>query len=129
MLPDLSHLLVDESNIEINNHKLGQGSVGFVFKGSVFPKTQKRYKQKVPAAVKLSYPIPQKSIGLLEEAAKMAKLEHPHIVGILAVSKLSFTIFRPMIVMEWLAGGSLSEYFREEIRVSTSWHLHIFSYL
>uniref|UniRef100_A0A915PAG2 Protein kinase domain-containing protein n=1 Tax=Meloidogyne floridensis TaxID=298350 RepID=A0A915PAG2_9BILA len=64
----------------------------------------------------MSYPMPQKSIGLLEEAARMARLNHPNIVKLIAVSKLSFTVFRPMLAMEWLAGGSLAEFFREEIR-------------
>uniref|UniRef100_A0A1I8B9F3 Protein kinase domain-containing protein n=1 Tax=Meloidogyne hapla TaxID=6305 RepID=A0A1I8B9F3_MELHA len=64
----------------------------------------------------MSYPMPQKSIGLLEEAARMARLNHPNIVKLIAVSKLSFTAFRPMLALEWLPGGSLAEFFREEIR-------------
>uniref|UniRef100_A0AC35F8T4 Protein kinase domain-containing protein n=1 Tax=Panagrolaimus sp. PS1159 TaxID=55785 RepID=A0AC35F8T4_9BILA len=112
----LDHLLVDDMFIELTDSKLGQGAVGFVFKGYVFPKTQTRFKQKTFAAVKMSYPMPQKSIGLLEEAARMAKLNHPNIVKIIAVSKLSFTAFRPMFAMEWLPGGSLAEFFRDEIR-------------
>lgn len=63
--------------------------------------------------------MPQKSMGLLEEAYRMAKLNHPNIVKIIAVNKLSFQAFRPMIALEWLAGGSLAEYFREHIRVSS----------
>uniref|UniRef100_F1LCK9 ALK tyrosine kinase receptor n=1 Tax=Ascaris suum TaxID=6253 RepID=F1LCK9_ASCSU len=102
--------------IELTDSKLGQGAVGFVFKGYVFPRTQTRFKQKVFAAVKMSYPMPQKSMGLLEEAYRMSKLNHPHIVKLIAVSKLSFQAFRPMIAMEWLPGGSLAEYFREHIR-------------
>lgn len=65
----------------------------------------------------MSYPMPQKSMGLLEEAARLARLNHPNIVRLIAVSKLSFTAFRPMFAMEWLAGGSLAEFFRDEIRV------------
>ena len=80
----------------------------------------------------MSFPIPSKSIILLEEAARMARLDHPNIVKIIAVSKLSFSglnflflnsvelcklVLRPLIVMEWLPGGSLSEYFRHYIRV------------
>lgn len=68
----------------------------------------------------MSYPMPQKSIGLLEEAYRMSKLDHPNIVKLIAVSKLSFQAFRPMIAMEWLPGGSLAEYFREHIRASTN---------
>jgi serine/threonine protein kinase len=64
----------------------------------------------------MSYPMPQKSIGLLEEAARMASLNHENIVRLIAVSKLSFTAFRPMLAIEWLPGGSLAEFFREEIR-------------
>uniref|UniRef100_A0A915CRP3 Protein kinase domain-containing protein n=1 Tax=Ditylenchus dipsaci TaxID=166011 RepID=A0A915CRP3_9BILA len=112
----LNHLLVDDMFIELTDSKLGQGAVGFVFKGYVFPKTQTRFKQRTFAAVKMSYPMPQKSIGLLEEAARMAKLNHSNIVRIIAVSKLSFTAFRPMFAMEWLAGGSLAEFFRDKIR-------------
>uniref|UniRef100_A0A915B9V7 Protein kinase domain-containing protein n=3 Tax=Parascaris univalens TaxID=6257 RepID=A0A915B9V7_PARUN len=113
---ELAHLLVDDMFIELTDSKLGQGAVGFVFKGYVFPRTQTRFKQKVFAAVKMSYPMPQKSMGLLEEAYRMSKLDHPHIVKLIAVSKLSFQAFRPMIAMEWLPGGSLAEYFREQIR-------------
>lgn len=112
----LNHLLVDDINIELTDIKLGQGAVGFIFKGYVVAKSQTRFKQKVFAAVKMSYPMPQKSIGLLEEAARMARLNHPNIVHIIAVSKISFTAFRPMFAMEWLPGGSLAEFFREEIR-------------
>ncbi|KAI6235334.1 Ephrin type-B receptor 1 [Aphelenchoides besseyi] len=112
----LDHLLVDDMFIELTDSKLGQGAVGFVFKGYVFPKTQTRFKQKTFAAVKMSYPMPQKSMGLLEEAARMARLNHPNIVRLIAVSKLSFTAFRPMFAMEWLPGGSLAEFFRDEIR-------------
>uniref|UniRef100_A0A914HBX3 Protein kinase domain-containing protein n=1 Tax=Globodera rostochiensis TaxID=31243 RepID=A0A914HBX3_GLORO len=112
----LDHLLVDDINIELTDIKLGQGAVGFVFKGYVVPKSQTRFKQKMFAAVKMSYPMPQKSIGLLEEAARMARLNHANIVRIIAVSKLSFSAFRPMFAMEWLPGGSLAEFFREEIR-------------
>lgn len=68
--------------------------------------------------------MPQKSMGLLEEANRMAKLDHPNIVKLIAVSKLSFQAFRPMIAMEWLPGGSLAEYFREHIRVSNSFKLN-----
>lgn len=64
----------------------------------------------------MSYPMPQKSLGLLEEAARMARLNHPNIVRIIAVSKLSFSAFRPMFAMEWLPGGSLAEFFRDQIR-------------
>ncbi|KAI6240860.1 Ephrin type-B receptor 1 [Aphelenchoides fujianensis] len=113
----LNHLLVDDMFIELTDSKLGQGAVGFVFKGYVFPKTQTPFKQKTSAAVKMSYPMPQKSIGLLEEAARMARLNHPNIVRLIAVSKLSFTAFRPMFAMEWLPGGSLAEFFRDEIQV------------
>ncbi|VDD90235.1 unnamed protein product, partial [Enterobius vermicularis] len=113
---ELAHLLVDDMFIELTDIKLGQGAVGFVFKGYVFPRTRTRFKQKVFAAVKMSYPMPQKSMGLLEEAYRMAKLNHPNIVKIIAVNKLSFQAFRPMIALEWLAGGSLAEYFREHIR-------------
>ncbi|KAI1721502.1 protein tyrosine kinase domain-containing protein [Ditylenchus destructor] len=112
----LDHLLVDDMFIELTDSKLGQGAVGFVFKGYVYPKSQTRFKQKTFAAVKMSYPMPQKSIGLLEEAARMARLNHSNIVRLIAVSKLSFTAFRPMFAMEWLAGGSLAEFFRDEIR-------------
>uniref|UniRef100_A0A7E4WBB1 Protein kinase domain-containing protein n=1 Tax=Panagrellus redivivus TaxID=6233 RepID=A0A7E4WBB1_PANRE len=112
----LNHLLIDDIFIELTDSKLGQGAVGFVFKGYVFPKTQTRFKQKTFAAVKMSYPMPQKSLGLLEEAARMSKLNHPNIVRLIAVSKLSFTAFRPMFAMEWLPGGSLAEFFRDEIR-------------
>ncbi|CAD5217261.1 unnamed protein product [Bursaphelenchus okinawaensis] len=112
----LEHLLVDDMFIELTDSKLGQGAVGFVFKGYVYPKTHTRFKQKTFAAVKMSYPMPQKSLGLLEEAARMAKLDHPNIVKIIAVSKLSFTAFRPMFAMEWLPGGSLAEFFRDQIR-------------
>ena len=65
----------------------------------------------------MSYPQPQRSIGLLEEAARMARLNHPNIVRLIAVNKLSFSAFRPMFAMEWLPGGSLAEFFRDEIRV------------
>uniref|UniRef100_A0A914VDX9 Protein kinase domain-containing protein n=2 Tax=Plectus sambesii TaxID=2011161 RepID=A0A914VDX9_9BILA len=112
----LGHLLVDDIFVELSDQKLGEGAVGFVFRGFVFPRTQTRFKQKTCAAVKMSYPMPVKSIGLLEEAARMAKLDHPNIVKLIAVSKLSFSAFRPMFAMEWLAGGSLAEYFRDEIR-------------
>ncbi|KAI6177005.1 Ephrin type-B receptor 1 [Aphelenchoides bicaudatus] len=112
----LDHLLVDDMFIELTDSKLGQGAVGFVFKGYVFPKTQTRFKQKTFAAVKMSYPMPQKSMGLLEEAARLARLDHPNIVRLIAVSKLSFSAFRPMFAMEWLPGGSLAEFFRDEIR-------------
>jgi hypothetical protein len=33
----LDHLLVDDMYIELTDSKLGQGAVGFVFKGYVFP--------------------------------------------------------------------------------------------
>ena len=65
----------------------------------------------------MSYPMPQKSMGLLEEAARLAKLNHPNIVKLIAVSKLSFSAFRPMFAMEWLPAGSLAEFFHEDIRV------------
>lgn len=65
----------------------------------------------------MSYPMPQKSISLLEEAARLAHFNHPNIVRLIAVSKLSFTAFRPMFAMEWLSGGSLAEFFRDQIRV------------
>jgi hypothetical protein len=48
----LDHLLVDDMFIELCDQKLGQGAVGFVFRGFVFPKTQTRFKQKTFAAVK-----------------------------------------------------------------------------
>uniref|UniRef100_A0A915PVP2 Protein kinase domain-containing protein n=1 Tax=Setaria digitata TaxID=48799 RepID=A0A915PVP2_9BILA len=111
----LGHLLVDDVFIELTDSKLGQGAVGFVFKGYVYPRTRTRL-QRVFAAVKMSYPMPQKSIGLLEEAYRLSKLDHPNIVKLIAISKLSFQVFRPMIAMEWLPGGSLIEYFREHIR-------------
>jgi hypothetical protein len=41
--------------IELTDSKLGQGAVGFVFKGYVFPKTQTRFKQKTFAAVKVGF--------------------------------------------------------------------------
>ncbi|GMT20127.1 hypothetical protein PFISCL1PPCAC_11424, partial [Pristionchus fissidentatus] len=113
---ELSHLLLDDVFIELCDHKLGQGSVGFVFKGFVYPNTQNRYKHKTPAAVKMSYPLPAKSMGLLEEAARLSRLSHPNIVQLLAVSQLSFTALRPMLVIEWLPGGSLAEYFRFNCR-------------
>ncbi|KAI1729060.1 protein tyrosine kinase domain-containing protein [Ditylenchus destructor] len=75
----LDHLLVDDMFIELTDSKLGQGAVGFVFKGYVYPKSQTRFKQKTFAAVK-----PQKSIGLLEEAARMARLNHSNIVRLIA---------------------------------------------
>lgn len=50
----LDPLLVDDMFIELTDNKLGQGSVGFVFKGYVFPKSQTRFKQKTFAAVKVS---------------------------------------------------------------------------
>lgn len=53
--------------------------------------------------IQMSFPIPQKSIGLLEEAARMARLNHPNIVRIMAVSKLRFGFF--CFVLE--AWGSL----------------------
>uniref|UniRef100_A0A0N4Z2E8 Protein kinase domain-containing protein n=1 Tax=Parastrongyloides trichosuri TaxID=131310 RepID=A0A0N4Z2E8_PARTI len=108
----LEPYLVDDVFIELTDHKLGQGSIGFVFKGFVYPKTQTRFKQKKYAAIKLSYPIPQQSIGLLEEAARLSRLNHPNIVKLIAISRLSFSAFRPMFAMEWLSGGSLSEYFK-----------------
>ncbi|VDO45730.1 unnamed protein product [Onchocerca flexuosa] len=111
----LQHLLVDDIFIELTDNKLGQGAVGFVFKGYVYPRKRSKL-QRVFAAVKMSYPMPQKSIGLLEEAYRMSKLDHPNIVKLIAVSKLSFQAFRPMIAIEWLPGGSLVEYFREHIR-------------
>ncbi|VDN52402.1 unnamed protein product [Dracunculus medinensis] len=113
---ELDHLLLDDMFIELTDNKLGQGAVGFVFKGYVYAKTKTRFKQKVFAAVKMSYPMPQKSMGLLDEAFRMSKLDHPNIVKLIAVSKLSFEAFRPMIAMEWLPGGSLAEYFRNHIR-------------
>ncbi|KAF8357312.1 nipi-4, partial [Pristionchus pacificus] len=113
---ELSHLLLEDMFIELCDHKLGQGSVGFVFKGFVYPNTQNRYKHKTPAAVKMSYPLPAKSMGLLEEAARLARLSHPNIVKLLAVSQLSFSALRPMLVIEWLPGGSLGEYFRLNCR-------------
>ncbi|VDK75549.1 unnamed protein product [Onchocerca ochengi] len=99
----LQHLLVDDIFIELTDNKLGQGAVGFVFKGYVYPRTRSKL-QRVFAAVKMSYPMPQKSIGLLEEAYRMSKLDHPNIVKLIAVSKLSFQAFRPMIAIEWLPG-------------------------
>ncbi len=39
--------------IELADSKLGQGSVGFVFKGYVYAKSQTRFKQKTFAAVKV----------------------------------------------------------------------------
>ncbi|CAD6188086.1 unnamed protein product [Caenorhabditis auriculariae] len=113
---ELQHLIVDDENIEIEDFQLGQGHFGFVFKGGVFPKTQKRYKQRVNAAVKMSFPIVKKSICLLEEAARMSRLQHPNIVRLIAVSRLSFSVLRPLIVIEWLPGGSLAEFFKNHIR-------------
>lgn len=49
----LRNFLVDDMYIELTDSKLGQGAVGFVFKGYVFPKTQTRFKQKTFAAVKV----------------------------------------------------------------------------
>ncbi|TKR77068.1 hypothetical protein L596_018110 [Steinernema carpocapsae] len=112
----LQPYLVDDVFIELTDHKLGQGAVGFVFKGYVFSKSESRFKQRKFAAVKMSYPMPQKSIGLLEEAARMSRLNHENIVKIIAVSKLSFDAFRPMFAMEWLPGGSMAEFFKDEIR-------------
>uniref|UniRef100_A0A915MIT9 Protein kinase domain-containing protein n=1 Tax=Meloidogyne javanica TaxID=6303 RepID=A0A915MIT9_MELJA len=54
----------------------------------------------------MSYPMPQKSIGLLEEAARMARLNHPNIVKLIAVSKLcDFGLpidFGPRLPIPWL---------------------------
>lgn len=41
--------------IELTDIKLGQGEVGFVFKGYVYQKTQTRFKQKTFAAVKVNF--------------------------------------------------------------------------
>ncbi|CAK5014049.1 unnamed protein product [Meloidogyne enterolobii] len=54
----------------------------------------------------MSYPMPQKSIGLLEEAARMARLNHPNIVKLIAVSKLCHL---PSFVQCWLWNGWLGE--------------------
>ncbi|KAK0416260.1 hypothetical protein QR680_012384 [Steinernema hermaphroditum] len=121
----LTPLLVDDVFIELTDHKLGQGAVGFVFKGYVFSRSQSRYKQRKFAAVKMSYPMPQKSIGLLEEAARMSRLDHENIVKLIAVSKLSFDAFRPMFAMEWLPGGSMAEFFKDEIRRKEDGHRQI----
>uniref|UniRef100_A0A914M8E4 Uncharacterized protein n=1 Tax=Meloidogyne incognita TaxID=6306 RepID=A0A914M8E4_MELIC len=49
----LDDFLVDDINIELTDIKLGQGAVGFVFKGYVVAKSQTRFRQKVFAAVKV----------------------------------------------------------------------------
>lgn len=56
----------------------------------------------------MSFPIPSKSIILLEEAARMARLDHPNIVKIIAVSKLSFS------------GLNFLSKFRRTLQISTS---------
>jgi hypothetical protein len=50
----LNHLLIDDMFMELTDAKLGEGAIGFVFKGYVFLRTQTRFKQKTCAAVKVN---------------------------------------------------------------------------
>ncbi|UMM32384.1 hypothetical protein L5515_006199 [Caenorhabditis briggsae] len=113
---ELKNYLIDEESIEVDDYQIGQTSDGFIFRGGVFPKTRNRFNAKVTTAVKISFPIVGKSISLLEDALRLSKLDHPNLIRLLAVSQLSFSVFRPMIALEWLPGGTLADYFIYKIR-------------
>ncbi|CCD66964.1 Protein nipi-4 [Caenorhabditis elegans] len=113
---ELKNYLIDEESIEVDDFQIGQTADGFIFRGGVFPKTRNRFNAKVTTAVKISFPIVSKSISLLEDALRLSKLDHPNLIRLLAVSQLSFTVFRPMIALEWLPGGTLADYFQFKVR-------------
>uniref|UniRef100_A0A158PA83 TyrKc domain-containing protein n=1 Tax=Angiostrongylus cantonensis TaxID=6313 RepID=A0A158PA83_ANGCA len=64
----------------------------------------------------VSYPNPMHSVALLDESARICRLSHPHLSRVVAISHLSFTVLRPAVVIEWLDGGSLADYFQHQIR-------------
>ncbi|CAI2353498.1 unnamed protein product [Caenorhabditis sp. 36 PRJEB53466] len=113
---ELKNYLIDEESIEVDDYHIGQTADGFIFRGGVFPKTRNRFNAKVTTAVKISFPIVTKSISLLEDALRLSKLDHPNLIRLLGVSQLSFTVFRPMIALEWLPGGTLSDFFVYKVR-------------
>ncbi|CAI5451095.1 unnamed protein product [Caenorhabditis angaria] len=113
---DLQSYLIAEDGMEVDDYQIGQTDNGFVFRGGVYPKTRNRFNARVTTAVKISFPIVKRSINLLEDALRLSKLEHPNLIRLLGVSELSFTVFRPMIALEWLPGGTLADYFTYSIR-------------
>ncbi|CAB3397104.1 unnamed protein product [Caenorhabditis bovis] len=108
---DLKTFIIEDDHIEVDNFQIGQSEHGFIFKGGVFPKTRNRFNMKVTTAVKISFPIVEKSICLLEDAFRLSKLDHPNLIRLIGVSQLSFTVFRPIIALEWLPGGTLADHF------------------
>lgn len=74
--------------IELTDIKLGQGAVGFVFKGYVFPRTRTRFKQKVFAAVKVNK-CPYRAIAL--QISNNKHFWSGHLIALEYGSKISKT--------------------------------------
>ncbi|VDL70251.1 unnamed protein product [Nippostrongylus brasiliensis] len=113
---ELSRYLVDDNSIEIFGTPLAHTAQGTLFRGTVVPRVKHRTTERVPVAVKVSHPNPKHSVALLEESARICRLSHPNISRILAISHLSFAVLRPVVTVEWLAGGNLADYFEHQIR-------------
>ncbi|CAJ0600017.1 unnamed protein product [Cylicocyclus nassatus] len=113
---ELSRYIVEDNCIEIFGTPLAHTAQGTLFRGAIVPRVKHRTNERVPVAVKVSYPNPKHSVALLEETARICRLSHPNVTKILAVSHLSFSVLRPAIAVEWLAGGTLAEYLQQQIR-------------
>ncbi|KIH46368.1 hypothetical protein ANCDUO_23581 [Ancylostoma duodenale] len=114
---ELSRYLVEDNSIEIFGTPLAHTAQGTLFRGTIVPRVKHRTNERVPVAVKVSYPNPKHSVALLEESARICRLSHPNISRIVAVSHLSFAVLRPAVAVEWLPGGTLADYFQHQIRV------------
>ncbi|VDM59102.1 unnamed protein product [Angiostrongylus costaricensis] len=113
---ELSCLLIEDNDIEIFGKPLAHTAQGTVFFGTMVPRVKHRTTERVSVAVKVSYPNPMHSVALLDESARICRLSHPHLSRVVAISHLSFTVLRPAVVIEWLDGGSLTDYFQHQIR-------------
>ncbi|KAL6728493.1 hypothetical protein Aduo_010264 [Ancylostoma duodenale] len=113
---ELSRYLVEDNSIEIFGTPLAHTAQGTLFRGTIVPRVKHRTNERVPVAVKVSYPNPKHSVALLEESARICRLSHPNISRIVAVSHLSFAVLRPAVAVEWLPGGTLADYFQHQIR-------------
>jgi tetratricopeptide (TPR) repeat protein/predicted Ser/Thr protein kinase len=88
---------------------LGQGGMGFVYRATQISLAR-------PVAVKVAVPVTSGS-WFRREARAAARVQHPHVVRVLAFEVLDS---RPAIVMEYVAGESLSARLRRGVRDATA---------
>ncbi|KJH52905.1 hypothetical protein DICVIV_00951 [Dictyocaulus viviparus] len=113
---ELSRLVVDDNSIEILGNPLAYTAHYTLFRGTMVPQVKRRTSERISVAVKVSYPSPKHSVALLDESARIYRLSHPNISRVVAISHLSFSVLRPLVAIEWLAGGNLADYFQHQIR-------------